>query len=101
MVRANLTKSDISALDDLSGNQGHFPTKQEIKELVNALDVPTLREMSSEILTACIEFSEGGVDKPTYLQLLKSWIATAEETVAAGEDIDAILARRKGKAQRA
>ena len=94
----NPTKLDTRTEDGLLDSFGEFPTAEEIEELVNGLDVPTLRGMSSAILTAGVDYSEGRLDKPAYWKILKSWIATAEETVAAGEDIDAILARRKGKA---
>ena len=94
----NPTKPDMRTEDELLDSLGGFPTAEEIEELVNALDVPSLRGMSSAILTVSVDYSEGRLDKPTYRKILKSWIATAEEAVAAGEDIDAILARRKGKA---
>ena len=97
----NLTELKISAVDELSGRLDELPTSEEIEELIYALDVPTLREFSSAILTASIDYVEGRSDKLAYLQNLNSWIATAEETVAAGEDMDEILARRKGKTPKA
>ena len=94
----NPTKPDMRTEDELLDSLGGFPTSAEIEELVNALDVHSLRGMSSAILTAGVDYSEGRLDKPAYRKILNSWVSTAEETVAAGEDIDAILARRKGKA---
>ena len=78
-----------------------LPTSEEVEALIYALDVPTLRELSSAILTASIDYAQGRSEKLANLQMLNSWIATAEETVAAGEDMDEILARRKGKTPKA
>ena len=83
--------------DKLRSHIDELPTSEEVEELVHALDPPTLREFSSAILTDSIAYVEGRCDKLAYLQILNSWIATAEETVAAGEDMDEILARRKEK----
>ena len=87
--------------DKLRSHIDELPTSEEVEELVHALDAPTLRELSSAILTASIEYVEGRSDKLAYLQILNIWIATAEETVAAGEDMDEILARRKVKTPKA
>ena len=78
-----------------------LPTSEEVEELVHALDAPTLRDLSSAILTASIDYAQGRSENLAYLRTLNSWIATAEETVAAGEDMDEILARRKGKTPKA
>ena len=77
-----------------------LPTSEELEELIYALDAPTLRELSSAILTVSIDYAQGRSEKLAYLRTLNSWIATAEETVASGEDIDEILARRKGTTPR-
>ena len=81
----------------MSGHLDKLPTSEEIEELICALDVPTLREMSSAMLTASVDYLEGRADKLQYLELLNSWIATVEETIAAGEGVREILARRKGR----
>lgn len=93
----NLTKLNTATVDELSGHLDKLPTSAEIEELIAALDVPTLREMSSAILTASIDYVAGRSDKLQYLELLNSWVATAEETIASGEDIEKILSRRKGR----
>ena len=97
----NLTKSNVGTVDELSGHLDKLPTTKEVEEIIYALDVPTLREMSAAMLTASIDYVEGRTDKLQYLELLNSWIATAEETIAAGEDLDKVLAKRKGKSDRA
>ena len=82
---------------ELRNYSENIPTPEEIAKLIAALDVPTLREMSSAILAASVDYVEGRTGKLQYLELLNSWIATAEETVAAGDDVGKILARRKGR----
>ena len=96
----NLTKHNVATVDELASQLDKLPTSEEIEELICTLDVSTLREMSSAMLTASINYMNGREDKLQYLELLNSWIATAEETIAAGEDVGKILGRRKGKSQR-
>ena len=97
----NLTRHNVATVDELAGHLEKLPTSEEIEELISSLDVSTLREMSSAMLTASVDYMNGREDKLQYLELLNSWIATAEETIAAGEDIGKILGRRKGKPHRA
>lgn len=97
----NLTKHNVATVDELTSHLDKLPTSEEIEELILALDVSTLREMSSAMLIASINYVNGREDKLQYLELLNSWIATAEETIAAGEDVGKILGRRKGKSHRA
>ncbi len=97
----NLTKHEIATVDELAGHIDKLPTSEEIEEIVSSLDVSTLREMSSAMLTASVNYVTEREDKLKYLELFNGWIATAEETIAAGRDVGKILGRRKGKSHRA
>ena len=80
---------------ELTGQLEKFPAQEEVEELCSVLRVSTLREMAAEIVNGGIEYAKGNIDHLEYAKLLNSWIATAEETVAAGRNVSRIAARRK------
>ena len=72
-----------------------FPSEEEIEELCAVLRAATLREMSAELVKAGMSYARGETGRLEYARLLNSWIATAEETVAAGSNVKRISRRRK------
>ena len=80
---------------ELTGQLEKFPAQGEVEELCSVLRVATLREMAAEIVNGSIEHAKGNIDQLEYAKLLNSWIATAEETVAAGRNVSRIASRRK------
>ena len=89
--------SGYSLEDEVYDQFDKLPTPEHVEELCSALRVATLRELSSEIINGGIEHVKGNADRLGYAKLLNSWIATAEETVAAGKNVNTIAARRKRK----
>ncbi len=83
--------------DELYDQLGKLPTPEQVEELCSALRVATLRELSSEIVNGGIKHIKDNADRLEYAKLLNSWIATAEETVAAGKNVNRIAARRRRK----
>ena len=83
--------------DELYDQFDKLPTPEHVEELCSALRVATLRELSAEIINGGIKHAKGNADRLVYAKLLNSWIATAEETVAAGKNVNTIAARRKRK----
>ena len=77
----------------------NFPSGEEIDELCASLQVATLREFSAEVLKGGLDHLRQRIDQAEYARLLGSWIATAEETLAAGKNVKRIAARRKSKAE--
>ena len=55
----NLTKHNVATADELAGHLDKLPTTEEIEELICELDVSTLREMSSAMLTASVNYVKG------------------------------------------
>ncbi len=82
---------------ELAGQLDKLPPPEDVEELLSALRVATLRELATEIVNGGIEHAKGNVDRLEYVRLINSWIATAEETVAAGRNVSRIAARRGKK----
>ena len=82
--------------EELSNQLDKLPSPEEVEELFSVLCVATLRELSAEIVNGGIEHSKGKISHTEYLELVNSWIATAEETVAAGRNTSRIAERRRG-----
>lgn len=91
-----LSKQKPLSDEELSGQLEKFPQSEEIKELFSVLRVATLRELATEIVNGGIEHAKGNIDRLEYVELISSWIATAEETVAAGRNLSRIVSRRRG-----
>ena len=83
--------------EELSDQIAKFPTLDEIEEIIALLRVATLRELSIEIVNAGIEHVRGNTNRVEYAKFTNSWLATAEETVAAGRNVSKIAARRRKK----
>lgn len=80
--------------DEFIDQTQKLPSPAQIEELLSALRVSTLREMSIEVLNSGVEHVKGSIDRLEYAKFLNSWIATAEEAVAAGRNVNRIAARR-------
>ena len=89
-----LAKQKHQVDEELSTQLDKLPQPGEVEELFSVLRVATLRELSAEIVNGSIEHAKGNIDLAEYLQLLNSWMATAEETVAAGKNVRRIASRR-------
>ncbi len=83
--------------EELADQLDKLPHPEDVEELCSVLRVATLRELAAEILNGGIEHAKGNLDRLEYLKLINSWIATAEETVAAGRNVSRIASRRRKK----
>ncbi len=83
--------------EQLSGQVGKLPSPEMVEELCSTLRVSDLRQLTAEILNASIAYIRDDSGRLEYVTLLNSWIATAEETVAAGRNVNRIAARRRSK----
>ena len=78
-----------------------FLTAEEIEHLCATLKVSDLRQMAAEVVIASIESVKGNTSQLELATLINSWLATAEETVAAGKNAGRIAARRKSNPKEA
>ena len=88
-------KGHFNSEDEFLNQLNKLPSNDEVQELCSSLRVTALREFSSEVVNGSIKHLKGRIDRPEYIRLLNSWIATAEETLAAGKNVNQIAARRR------
>ena len=91
--------STYSIEEDLFDQIEKLPSSHEVEELCSLLRVAALREFSSEVVNGSIGHLKQRIDRLEYIRLLNSWVATAEETLAAGKNVKRIAARRKKQVQ--
>ena len=83
--------------DELCAQLHEFPSPEQVEELCSVLRVATLRDLSVEIVVGGIEHVKNNTGRLNFAKFLNSWIATAEETLAAGSNVSRIAARRTKK----
>lgn len=72
-----------------------LPNPEEVSAVVSQLKTDDLREFATAIMNASVQaVLSGHIDIET-TRFLNGWFASMEETIAAGDDIDAILSRRR------
>jgi hypothetical protein len=83
--------------EELCDHIYRFPAPAQVEDICAVLRISTLRELSTEIANGGIEHIKGNTTRLEYARLVNSWLATAEETVAAGKNVKRISDRRRGK----
>ena len=89
-------ESDYGPEEQMRDHIERFLTADDIEYLCSKLRVSDLREMAAEVIIAGIEHIRGNSSQLEYATLINNWLATAEETVAAGNNLKRIAAKRKG-----
>ena len=84
-----------TADDERSIQVTMLPTLDEVAEVVSQLEIGDLREFAIAIMNAAAESARGGGSDLDTIRLLNSWFASMEEIVAAGDDLEEILSRRR------
>ena len=90
-------ESDYGPEEQLRDHVERFLTAGEIEHLCSTLRVSNLREMAAEVIIAGIEHIRGNSSQLEYATLINSWLATAEETMAAGRNVKRIADRRMNR----
>ena len=81
--------------DELVNQLAKLPSEEDVDELMSALRVSALRQFSAGVVNGAIAHIKANGDQLENAKLINSWVATAEETVAAGRNHIRIAARRK------
>ena len=91
----SLAKEKLYLDAELAGQLDKLPPPEDVEELLSVLRAATLRELAAEIVNGGVEYARGNIDRLEYVRLINSWIATAEETMAAGRKVSRLAARRR------
>jgi hypothetical protein len=81
--------------EELVDQLAKLPMPEEVVELMETLRINALRQLSSGIINGTIDHIRCNESRLDQAKFINSWIATAEETVAAGRNYSRIAARRK------
>ena len=81
--------------EELSAQLGMLPTPDEVSTVIGEVKVRDLREFAASIMNIAVDSAHKGYASLTTVRLLNGWFATMEEIIAAGDDLDEILSRRK------
>lgn len=84
-----------SSDDELIAQIEMLPDSEEVSAVVGQLDIDDLREFAASIMNAAVDSIRRGHADLETVRLLNGWFASMEETIAAGEDIEEILSRRR------
>jgi hypothetical protein len=71
-----------------------FPTPEASVALVENTSIDDLREFTVAIMEIVFALARRARDLDV-IRLLNGWVASLEETIAAGDDLDEILSRRR------
>ena len=81
--------------EELVDQLAKLPPPEEVDELMETLRMSALRQLSSGIINGTIDHIRSNESRLEQAKFINSWIATAEETIAAGRNYSRIAARRK------
>lgn len=80
---------------ELTAQLEMLPNSEEVSAVVGQLDIDDLREFAASIMNAAVDSIHRGHADLETVRLLNGWFASMEETIAAGEDIEEILSRKR------
>ena len=90
---------DLEALriadEELSAQVKMLPNPDEVSAVVAQLEMDDLREFAAAIMNAAVASARSGNADMDTIRLLNGWFASMEETIAAGDDLEEILSRRR------
>lgn len=80
---------------ELTAQLEMLPDSEDVSAVVGQLDIYDLREFATVIMNAAADSARKGYADLDTIRILNDWFASMEETIAAGEDIEEILSRRR------
>ena len=93
MALAKQPETDID--EELSVQLAMLPDADEVSAVVSQLELGDLREFAASIMNIATGHVQERTTEIDTVRLLKGWFASMEETIAAGDDMDEILSRRR------
>ncbi len=81
--------------EEMSVQLEMLPSPDEVSAVVSQLENDDLREFAVAVMNAAVHTARNGAANIEDIRLLNGWFASMEETVAAGDDLQEILSRRR------
>ncbi len=85
----------ITEAEDVSIQLSMLPEPDAVKPLIENTELDDLREFAIALTNLLIDVIRNLNVDIRVITLLNGWIASLEETIAAGDDLDEILSRRR------
>ena len=84
-----------TASEEINAQLEMLPSPEEVSAVVSRLEIDDLREFAVAVMNAAVHSARNGAADIEDIRLLNGWFASMEETVAAGDDLQEILSRRR------
>ena len=81
--------------EDASDQIEMLPSSEEVLAVVSELETDDLRDLAASVMNAAVASARRGHCDLDTVRFLNGWFASMEETVAAGDDLEEILSRRR------
>lgn len=81
--------------EEMSVQLEMLPSPDEVSAVVSQLEIDDLREFAVAVMNAAVHSARNGSADIEDIRLLNGWFASMEETIAAGNDLQEILSRRR------
>ena len=93
MALVKQPQADID--EELNAQLAMLPDAHEVSTVVSQLGLDDLREFAASIMNIAADHAQKRTTEIDTVRLLNGWFASMEETIAAGDDLDEILSRRR------
>ena len=84
--------------EELSAQLEMLPDAGAVAAVVSQLEPNDLREFAASIMNVAVDYARKDSSDIEAVRLLNGWFASMEETIAAGDELEEILSRRRGTA---
>ena len=93
MALVKQPEADIE--EELNAQLSMLPDADEVCSVVSQLELGDLREFAASVMNIAANYAQKRTTDIETVRLLNGWFASMEETIAAGDDMDEILSRRR------
>lgn len=81
--------------EELSAQLEMLPDARMVSAVVSRLEPSDLREFAASIMNVAVDYARKETSDIDAIRLLNGWFASMEEMVAAGDELEEILSRRR------
>ena len=91
----NAGRLEVVSEEELSAQLEMLPDARAVAAVVSQLEPDDLREFAASIMNVAIDYARKDSSDIEAVRLLNGWFASMEETIAAGDELEEILSRRR------